>query len=343
MSTLLAYTGQIQKSKLLPVLFWFGIYGLLCYLDRNQLPPLENLLSNVVNILTYALLIRLNLHFFVPLYLNESKFWSYIGLVILTVILVTPITLFLQTNILKNHPELSHNYISGWGLLPISYFIILMGSTMYGVVSDWLLKSKEIEDLEKTKIQSEIRFLKTQINPHFLFNTLNSLYALSLKKSESTPEMLLRLSDIMRYILYECNEDLVDLDKEMEYLSNYIELEKLRYGPDIDVKMNIEGDLSGRKIPPMILITFVENSFKHGVSESLKSPQIKLDVKIEEPNRFRFRLENSYEKTTSKSSKNSGIGLENISRRLDLLYPERHHLTTTSTDNVYIVDLWIEL
>lgn len=333
---------RLPSVPFVPILFWFLIYLILCYFDRHQLPIHINLASNAINLFAYIFLIQLNINYLIPDYLNEGKFWNYFGLVLLAILLVSPIRIFLQFLVLQDFPVSLNSYRHGWSLLLLSDFVVVMSSTMYSVLSDWIKKSREIEDLEKTRIQSEIKFLKSQINPHFLFNTLNSLYALSLKKQESTPEMILRLSDIMRYILYECNEETVNLQKEVDYLNNYIELEKLRHGAKMNTRLSISGELDSYQIAPMILNPFFENSFKHGIAESIHSPSLLLKISVSNEGLMHFYLENSFEETRN-SSTSKGIGITNVKRRLELLYPEKHQLQITKENNLFTVDLKMQL
>lgn len=333
---------KIPAVPFVPVIFWFLIYFIMCFFDRNQLPLFVNLVSNGFNLSVYVLLIYLNINYLIPEYLNEGKFWKYLGLVILGILLIAPIRIFMQILVLREFPQAMNSYQSGWSLLLLSDFLVLMSSTMYSVISDWLKKSREIEDLEKTRIQSEIKFLKSQINPHFLFNTLNSLYALSLKKQETTPDMILRLSDIMRYILYECNDETVNLKKEVDYLINYIELEKLRHGSRLQLKVDTSGDLEEFLIVPMILNPFLENSFKHGIAESLNEPYLSMEIAVTPTGDLRFYIENSFE-TKKTATKSAGIGIENVKRRLQLLYPDKHQLTIDKKDNLFVVDLKMTL
>jgi LytS/YehU family sensor histidine kinase len=209
---------------------------------------------------------------------------------------------------------------------------------------DWLKGQNQKQELRNETLQSELKFLKSQINPHFLFNTLNSLYALTLKKSDLAPEIVLRLSEMMRYMLYECNEKQVPLEKEVNYLMNYLELEKLRHGNKLDVKLNISGQINHQKIAPLMFIPFVENSFKHGVSHHIAKGFVNINIEAEDQ-QLDLTIENSKNPTMPSTSlkKSGGIGLANIKRRLELLYPNQYQLNISEQPNTYSVTLKINL
>jgi len=197
--------------------------------------------------------------------------------------------------------------------------------------------------LESQKAQAELKLLKAQIHPHFLFNTLNNLYALTLKKSEKAPEVVLKLSHLLNYILYECNANYVSLTKEIEMLKNYIELEKIRYGDRLKIEFDIVGDTSGIMIAPLILLPFLENSFKHGTSVNLDNPWINIIFQITE-NEIIFQIENSKDKDEIKQhSYQEGIGLQNVKRRLEFLHPEKYELNIESKKSSFFVLFTLKL
>jgi LytS/YehU family sensor histidine kinase len=211
-------------------------------------------------------------------------------------------------------------------------------------MNDWLESQREKQELQSQTLQSELKFLKSQINPHFLFNTLNSLYALTLKKSDLAPEIVLKLSEMMRYMLYECNEREVPLSKEINYLKNYLELEKIRQGKKMNINFQMEGELANQKIAPLMFIPFIENSFKHGLSNQISNGYVDIKLKIN-GEKVNMNIENS--KAASMPSptgkRSGGIGLKNVRRRLNLLYPEHYKLEIEEDPNTYKVKLEIDL
>nr|WP_294786106.1 sensor histidine kinase [uncultured Flavobacterium sp.] len=198
---------------------------------------------------------------------------------------------------------------------------------------------REKTALEIQNIQIEKDFLKAQLNPHFLFNTLNNLYGLTVRKDNLAPEIILNLSDIMSYTLYESNTEIVRLEKELDFIKNYIALEQMRYADETDIKINIEGQTAGLFVAPLLTFTFIENAFKYGLKS--KKAFINLNIKIEN-NTFWFCLENDFEEALNDSNF-GGIGVENARKRLELLYPNQYELEIKRLENSFKVDLKIVL
>ncbi|WP_228448765.1 sensor histidine kinase [Chryseobacterium mulctrae] len=201
-------------------------------------------------------------------------------------------------------------------------------------------KQKSLLEIQNINIEKD--FLKSQLNPHFLFNTLNNLYSLSLKKDDAVPEVILNLSDTMSYTLYESNTEIVELWKEMEFVKNYVELEKMRYSSDKNIHYEFpsEKDCQGLRIAPLLTFTFIENAFKYGL-KSKCAGFLKLKIKVENDN-FIFELENDLEISMKKNT-HGGIGLENVRKRLQLLYPDNHQLEILNSESVFRVKLIIDL
>ena len=209
------------------------------------------------------------------------------------------------------------------------------------LLKHWFLSQQQYRSLEKEKLQAEIAFLKSQIHPHFLFNILNSLYALSLKKSDKAPDLVMRLSDLMHYMLYEANHASISLEKEIEFLKNYIALEEVRYEDRFELTFNCLGDVSNCQISPLILLPFVENSFKHGVNKVNKDGWLHIDLKVEK-GILTLLMENDIPLQEQPKTEH-GIGLKNVRRRLELLYPEKYVLHTEAADGMYNVYLQLDL
>ncbi len=198
--------------------------------------------------------------------------------------------------------------------------------------------------LEKEKIETELKFLKAQIHPHFLFNTLNSIYSLSLKKSAETPDAVLGLSKFLDYMLYECNDKFITVEREWEQLMNLVELEKLRYGDDLTISTKLINDNNESLIPPLLLLPFVENAFKHGADNLISDSWINIDLRLESQ-KLQFMVENS--KAPSQTSEgldsDKNIGLKNVKRRLVLFFPDKHELKILEEPDSFLVKLEIDL
>jgi LytS/YehU family sensor histidine kinase len=223
-------------------------------------------------------------------------------------------------------------------------FMIAGGSTVIKIISDWQRHQRDRKDLETQRMQSEIKFLKSQINPHFLFNTLNSLYALTLKKSDKAPEIVIKLSEMMRYMLYECNERRVPLQKEVNYIENYLAMEKLRQSGQADIQFKVEGQITDQTIAPLIFIPFLENSFKHGLNHHISEGYVHVVMKVLDE-KLLLRIINSKPNHAILPSErqNGGIGLANVQRRLSLLYPNQYKLDIEDSDAAHIVELSLDL
>lgn len=214
-------------------------------------------------------------------------------------------------------------------LIPIPVFISLW------VYEQW----KWLQSLKVEKSKAELEMLQAQINPHFFFNTLNNLYALTIKNSDKAPEVILKLSDMMRYTIYEGKKDLVPIKEEIEYLTNYIELHKIRYRYNVDIKFAHDIDTS-LKVTPLLFIIFLENAFKHGLEKNHENGYIHMN--LEESNeQIHFSIENNFNEDLQNDT--DGIGLTNLKRRLDLTYPKNHELSITADNNVYTANLKINL
>jgi sensor histidine kinase YesM len=207
-------------------------------------------------------------------------------------------------------------------------------------------KQQDNQQLLQEKLTAELQLLKSQIHPHFLFNTLNNLYSLTLTRSGQAPEIVLKLSGLLRYMLYECDTPKVPLHKEISMLNNYIELEKLRYGSRLDISVDICGEVRHQQIAPLLFLPFMENSFKHGASELLDLAWISLHMAVKEDT-LKFKLVNSQPEGilphSTHHNHSAGIGLTNVKKRLDLLYPGLYELKITSQQDTFIVNLSLTL
>ena len=210
------------------------------------------------------------------------------------------------------------------------------------VFKQWVIKQEIASRLEKEKITAELELLKAQLHPHFLFNTLNNLYSLVYEKSDKAPKMLLRLSGLLSYVLYECKAEEVLLSKEISSIKDYVALERERYGERLDVSLNFSGDIDDKIIAPMLFQPFIENAFKHGMSEQLGKVWMSIDLSVKK-NQLYFKIINSCEKNNVENKNNSGIGIINVNKRLQLLYPEKFELQNGIEQDVYIVSLRVDL
>ncbi|HMQ63585.1 MAG TPA: histidine kinase [Flavilitoribacter sp.] len=301
--------------------------------------------NELINIFFFSLLVYFNLYYLVPNYLTQNKFMTYGLLLVLSAILITPLKMMVFYLKFSNFPKLQATLIKDINSQFLINFLFASVSTIVKIITDWARQMREKQELVTQTMQSELRFLKSQINPHFLFNTLNNLYALTLKKSDQAPDIVIKLSEMMRYMLYECNEKRVPLSKEVNYIQNYLELEKLRQSNrDIEITFEVNGTIKNQQIAPLMFIPFLENSFKHGLSHQISHGfvHVRLDV---DDNCVQFYIENSKPDTAPvrDNRPSGGIGLVNIHRRLNLLYPNQYELKIEDNPNAYAVNLFLEL
>jgi two-component system LytT family sensor kinase len=222
------------------------------------------------------------------------------------------------------------------------FLLVFIFSTGIKVINQWLQTERRNKEIEHEKLQTELSFLKAQINPHFLFNTLNNIYSMAADRSENTAAAVMKLSSIMRYVLNEAKNDLVPLEKEIEFTTHYIELQKIRITDKTTVDFIVEGDAFGKQISPLLFLPFIENAFKYGVSTRAYSPILIL-LKIEE-SMVQLEVKNDKHSGSSiKSANNTGIGINNTRRRLDLMYHNRYVLETSSSETNFFVNLKIHL
>ncbi|RNI29166.1 sensor histidine kinase [Rufibacter latericius] len=208
----------------------------------------------------------------------------------------------------------------------------------------WYYKNQLSIQLEGEKLKAELKLLKAQVHPHFLFNTLNNLYSLTLVQSVQAPEVVIKLSGLLRYMLYECNVAKVPLAKEIGMLQDYLALERMRYGQRLDLSVNIEGNLEGMLIAPLLLLPFLENSFKHGASEQLDQAWVSLDLLVR-GHTLKFKVMNAVPEAQlpGEHTVAPGIGLANVRKRLELLYPNIHELSIWQEAETFLVTLTLQL
>jgi hypothetical protein len=204
----------------------------------------------------------------------------------------------------------------------------------------WYMKEQRNLQLQKENIAAQLQLLKAQVHPHFLFNTLNNIYAHTQVSSPIASGMIIKLSELLRYMLYECNQSLVPLTKEFNMLRDYISLEQIRYGNKPDLNIDLPETSDELYIAPLLLLPFIENSFKHGASHMLEQPWISLQISI---NDLELKMKLLNGKNPHSSDAHGGIGIDNVKKRLELLYPQQHQLSINNEEEVFIVNLSVQL
>ena len=328
-----------SKPYILHSIFWFAFLLFFTITEPWENGIIYNLSNSLIITIFYMAIAYINLYILIPRFLNQKNFLLYSALLMVVAILLTPIRSLVIY--LKVQETMSNNFQTTF----LALFLFGGVTTLFKIVSDWLKHQRVQKELETQTMQNELKFLRSQINPHFLFNTLNNLYALTLKKSDKAPEIVIKLSEMMRYMLYECNEKQVLLEKEINYLRNYLDLEQLRQGENVKINFAILGNINGQTVAPMIFIPFIENSFKHGLNKHLKEGFVDIRIKVLEKH-LRLEIENSKPEavpTEFGGKKSGGIGLVNVKRRLNLLYPDQYKLEIKNNPDVYRVELDLEI
>lgn len=306
--------------------------------DKNQ-PKIA--FYHYIFFLNYALAVFIINYLLLPRFFYLKKyvaFFSYVALVIVGVIVVEELVLeqiFFPDTKGKRFPGIFYSLLD---VLPV--ITILSG---FKFAWDALGKQREVDELKTAIKESELQFLKSQINPHFLFNNLNNLYAYAIENSPKTPDIILELSGVLRYMLYECKEQYVPLTKEIEQLQNFIQLSKLQIEERGQVSFVKQDIRPGYQIAPLILSVFIENAFKHSTASQAEDIIINVTVRLSDQGKLIFWCKNSFQSQSNTESLTKGIGLENVKKRLELLYPNTHELHIQTSNNWFEVDLSIDL
>jgi LytS/YehU family sensor histidine kinase len=220
-----------------------------------------------------------------------------------------------------------------------SFALLLLMGGFIRLAFSFIRNQNEKKALENATLNAEVNFLRSQINPHFLFNTLNSIYSQAHNKSESTEYSILKLSELLRYVLYDSGDNKVELAKDIQYINNYIDLQRMRLSSKITINYNVSGQLKGRMIAPLLLMTFIENAFKHGISYAYSSV-INIQIRVFEET-LTLLVSNPVIETNSFAS--GGLGLKNVTRRLDLLYPGKFQMDIQHDEYQHVVNLKLDL
>lgn len=333
-------------------------------------------------IITFVMIISIfyvNYYLLIPKFLSKRKFVSFAGSIVTVLIVVWAVSYFIQpeppkfqawmkppsfgmqpdsigesgfsrqmpppsegefNNFERRFPK-RKPFLFNFGMVVFAAVSFAVSTSIRGT-SEWFSNENRVKEIENQKLVAELSYLKAQINPHFFFNTLNGIYALASRKSDQTPEVILKLSDLMRYVIYEANTSKVSLSREIKHVGNYIDLQKIRLNEMIKVNFEVTGNPGLMQIEPLLFSVFLENAFKHGIDYS-KPGTIDIVMNIEENGIF-FKIANPIPENRKEGNpSNSGLGLKNIRQRLDLVYGDQQKLKIYEKDNKHIVELTITL
>lgn len=327
---------------LITVIRWGGIHNDYIY----------TLKTTMIGFPIHITLSYLNVYVLMPKFVYKKKYLTYSIALLFFLFIMLLIKYNLSYYLVDIHvfPEGDKDATS----LTWSYAINTMIGELYVVTFvtaikitlDFLKESKRVAALEKAKLETELLFLKTQISPHFFFNTLNNIYSLAVEKSSKTKKVILRLSELMRYLLYETKHKRQTIENEILCIQNYLDLERIRHGELLEINMSVSGDIQDKTIAPILLLSFVENSFKHGVNKNIGKVKIDINFTIKEDFLY-FTISNPMPANVDDVDdlkQSSGIGIENVKKRLALGYnKEDYRLNITNDNNLFIVDFKIKV
>ncbi len=341
---------QRHRISILHLTFWC-VYSLFFFFGLNEprhgiQPDIKEVLIDTVQHVSMMMIISyINFFYVLPPFLKNRNAGQYLLRFLTTFIPFVFIYVILERYV-KDGYTYHERYFYSTGFIQrviLTTFFIVMFVCLLKLIQEWFELDARKKELENEKLTTELQFLKAQINPHFLFNTLNNLYFLAFTQSPNTAEVVVKLSQMMRYMIYESNHEKVPLSKEIEYIQNYISLEKLRLEDNFPVSFEVQGNAEGVRITPLILITFVENAFKHGVTNNIKAAYVSVKIILADKNCI-FSVENSKIPQQAKNVKEkSGIGLQNVKRRLALSYPDNYTLEVEDKPTFYKVQLLLHL
>ncbi len=351
-----AKTNNLISNRhqwVLQPLYWIIAALLLFFVFSNNQNDLSVriMVVTVLTIMSFLLTKVIN-SYLIPRFLFEGKYFLFIYQLLLSIVVTIWINsmcvVLIIWHIASKSPESGFPDRTDLILLLSGSYIIILFATIIHFVQESYKRTIERDRVNRLKTETELKLkdarlqlLQGQLHPHFLFNMLNNLYGLWIEKSDTTPAVILKLSSLLDYMLYRCDKEKVPLNEEVCFIKNYIDLELLRH----DNRLQLETDMPTQDktllIPPLILFSFVENAFKHGVNKTSDDSLISIHLKMHDK-QLQFKIENTYDKT-AQNDKNNGIGLKNVKERLQLIYPEKHNVIINQNNGIFKVELNIEL
>ncbi|MEM7367408.1 MAG: histidine kinase [Bacteroidota bacterium] len=327
------------------VLFWTVFVALVVIILAGILKRVDQaILLSLPSLVGMLVLVYVHLNVLVPRFFIPKRYWLFGMWLFLLVLATTGFRIVVSRALI--------NWL-GWEELTIfigsnlyvgtffgSLFMLMLSIPLY-LIENWLKRTELEKELTTQSLEAELRFLKAQVNPHFLFNALNNIYALSFTQSAKAPEMILKLSEMMSYMLYECKGETVRLESELVYLKNFIDLQQLKKDGEQHIQFEVSGPLEAIQIPPMLLIPFFENAFKHGNIDDTTAGWLSSSLEVVNQ-QISFHIRNSVNPNRRKAPP-GGVGLANVRERLRLIYPDKHTLIIQSQEKEFSVHLTLDL
>lgn len=333
------------KYKLHHFIFWMLVLGLWYFLRYEDYAMQATAFKvTLVKVADLALMVYITNYLLIPRLLYKKRYIEF-ALCLIIMIVASSIIKMNILGRLTNNPfllDLSGNLKARIYDNVIPHFFLVLSGAAFKLMMDYTKMQQRMVGMAKEKAEAELNFLKSQINPHFLFNSLNAVYFLIEKNNTEARGALHKFSAMLRYQLYEMNGDKIAIEKEIEYLKDYVDLQKLRKDENYAVEFNCSPDVKDFSIEPLLLVPFVENAFKHISHHRVQLNFIKMNLSMSK-GEFHFVVENSKEAIEKATDKHAGIGLNNVKRRLELLYPGRHDLKISNEIDIFKVDLRIKI
>jgi sensor histidine kinase YesM len=339
-------------------LFQGVLYSVIGYDGKPAYPIrlLNSICESLVYMTAHIFVAFMLMYFVIPRFLLKQKYWltamwvmiSFIGAAAISTILSGTIIPEIRRVIM--YDDVHRLYLRKRAIYEVHLALLagLRGAITIGgiaaaikLMKHWYVKEQRNLQLQKENAEAQLQLLKAQVHPHFLFNTLNNIYSHTQNTAPVASQLVMGLSDMLRFMLYECNQPQVPLSKELKMVQDYISLEQIRYDNNLDVHVDLPANTDNLAIAPLLLLPLVENCFKHGTSHMLDQPWLSLHVTLEK-NRMYVKLMNGKPNEVTKSNY-IGIGIANVRKRLDLLYPDKHELAITNEEDVFVVNLWLQL
>lgn len=335
------------------IIFWSSSIIFLCILfflySRNF--NISLLTKSLIINAGFALAVYTNLYLLIPRFLKKKNYIFFIFWLVLlitaTSFLVQVIIVFLLRNVLDVSPQFQSLNSDTHSAFFFATFLYVAISSFLKFIKDWFSLQDlnyRLARIEKEKLEAELKTLKGQLNPHFLFNSLNNIYSLALIKSEKVPDLILKLSDLMRHIIYESRENYIRLLKEIEFVDNFIALQKIRTSDTTRIKYSKTGEIPDARIAPLLFEPFIDNAFKHGLPGNDEDDYIAISFDFSSKEQLSFSIKNNYEENKHLDTANSGIGISNVKERLKHLYKKNEYtLNVNKEDGIFSIELELQL
>jgi two-component system LytT family sensor kinase len=334
----------IRRYKLDHLLGWLVLFGGWYFFRYQDYPRATGWLITLVKVVDLALMVYITNYLLIPRLLYRKQYLLFGITYLLAIFGFSVLKMYIEGQIM-HRPDLFNIFLSFKVRFydnVIPHILLVSTGAAFKLLTDYARSQRRVGEISKERAEAELNFLKSQINPHFLFNSLNAIYFLIDKQNTTARQALMRFSDLLRYQLYDCNADTIEIEKEVAYLQDFIRLQQLRQDQHYEVQVQVQPEVTGFRITPLLLIPFVENAFKHISHHTDQRNFVQVSL-ARQNGSFTFTVENSKETRHRSTTPPGGIGLTNVKRRLELLYPEKYELQIDNNDATFKVALNLHL